>query len=84
MKMGFDQIVRATPAIVKNIRATLIYTLAGSLPFASILAPKFGIAITEYGSWIGFSILGIKAVSMLFGVTDGEVESEKQKELPPQ
>ena len=84
MKIGLDQIVRATPAIVKNIRATLIYTLAGSLPFASVLAPKFGIAIVDYGTWVGFIILGIKALSMLFGVKDEEVEQEKKESLPPQ
>lgn len=84
MKIGLDQIVRATPAIVKNIRATLIYTLAGSLPFATILAPKFGLAVVDYASWVGFAILATKALSMLFGVKDEEVEQEKKASLPPQ
>lgn len=72
MKIGINQIIKGTPAVVRHIRSVIVYTIAGSLPFATILARKFGIAVEDYAMYAGFAMLLAKSVSMLFGVTDEE------------
>ena len=70
MELGLPQLLKKTPAAIRQIRATLIYTIAGTLPFTGTLAAKFGLTPLEYAEWCGLLILGVKAISMLFGVSD--------------
>lgn len=79
--IGFDQILKKTPAVVKHIRATLIYTITGSIVFASKLAPKFGLTPLDYAEWCAISIFIVKAVSMLFGVSDKKEVEQATKVL---
>lgn len=72
MKIGINQIVKGTPAVVRHIRSVIVYTIAGSLPFASILAKKFGIAVEDYAMYAGLAMLIAKSISQLFGVSDEE------------
>ena len=70
MNVGLNQFNKETPKVIKRVRDAFIYTAAGSLPFAGILSPKLGLSIEDYGGWVGFLILGIKGLSMCFGVND--------------
>lgn len=70
MPFGLTQIIKETPRIIKNLRDTLIYTVAGSLPFAKILADKWGMTVEDYALYAGLVILLSKAIAMLFGVKD--------------
>ena len=76
--VGLDQILNKTPAVIKHIRATIIYTIAGSLAFTGTLSTKFGMTPLEYAEWCGIIILIVKAISMLFGVSD---EKEVQQAI---
>jgi len=78
MNVGISQFRKDTPKIVKRFRDAFIYTAAGSLPFASILAPKFSTSIEDYGTWVGFLILAAKGVSMFFGVNDEPTSTETE------
>ena len=78
---GLGQIMSTTPTIVRRLRAAIIYMIAGSLAFVTILAPKFGLSGEDYAQWCGFIILGVKGVSMLFGVSDDEVVSEARAKI---
>jgi len=79
MKMGWSVIFAETPKIVRRIRSAFVYTLAGSLPFANIIAPKFNIEVLDYGTYVGLAMLLAKGLSSLFGVTDEETDILNQK-----
>ena len=68
----WQAILNATPKIVKRVRDTIIYLIAGSLGFTPILAPKFNLDAEAFAMWSGLAILFTKGISMLFGVTDAE------------
>lgn len=73
MPFGWTQIRNETPRVVKNLRDTLVYTIAGSLPFAKVLADRWGITVEDYAMYAGLVILLSKAVGMLFGVKDENI-----------
>lgn len=70
MGVGFDQITKDTPKIVRRVRGAIIYTLAGSLPMSKEISSLIGIDPVKYGTLVGIGILVTKGVSMLFGVDD--------------
>ena len=67
---GVDQINNEPPKFIKRLRSAATMGLAGSLPFAATIAPKFGTDVETYGSWVGIGILAVRSISMLFGVED--------------
>ena len=68
MKVGLPEAFKETPLLIRRIRSAIVYTLAGSLPFAEIIAPKLGIDILHYGSYVGLAMLVTKGISSIFGV----------------
>lgn len=83
MNFGWSVLFRETPKIVRRIRSAVVYTLAGSLPFANIIAPKFNIEVLDYGTYVGLAMLLAKGLSSLFGVTDEEADIINQKGTTP-
>jgi hypothetical protein len=77
--IGIEQIWKKTPDVIRKIRATLIYTIAGSLPFTATLSEKFGTTPLGYAEWCGIAILLVKAISMFFGVSDEEEVQQAYK-----
>lgn len=76
MPFGWTQVKKETPRIIKNFRDTLVYTVAGSLPFAKVLADKWGMTVEDYAMYAGLVILLSKAVAMLFGVKDEQAVAQ--------
>lgn len=72
MSFGVSSLKKTTPQIVKNIRDSIIYAIAGCLAFTSILAPKLGMDGTDFATWNGFIIFGVKVIAKFFGVNDEE------------
>jgi hypothetical protein len=77
--VGFKQVWKKTPDVIKNVRATLIYTIAGSLHFTATLSETFGTTPLGYAEWCGIAILLVKAISMFFGISDEEEVQEAYK-----
>lgn len=78
---GVTQFMQHTPTIVKRLRDAIIYLVAGSLAFVTILAPKFGVTPADFAQWSAFIILGVKTVSMMFGVSDDEALAQLQDKV---
>lgn len=78
---GLGQLMQATPTIVKRLRDALLFMIGGSLAFVTILAPKFNVSPTDFAQWSGFAVLGVKGLSMLFGVPDEEVLQKVQDKI---
>jgi len=78
MKIGLTEIMNETPKIIRRIRSVIIYTLAGSLPFASYLAGKLNLTLDEYTSVVGIAMLLVRGASSLFGVNDEEQQVLRQ------
>jgi hypothetical protein len=70
MGVGFDQLTKDTPKVIRRARGAIIYTLAGSLPMSSEISSLIGIDAVRYGTLVGIAILITKGVSMFFGVED--------------
>ena len=69
---GIPSLKKTTPQIVKNIRDSIIYAIAGCLAFAPILAPRFHVDGIDFAMWNGFIIFIVKVVAKFFGVSDEE------------
>lgn len=77
MQVDLKNVLKETPKVVRRIRSVVIYTIAGSLPFAKILSEKVGVTVEDYAMYAGFAMLLTRAFSMLFGVTEDDAGVDK-------
>ena len=78
---GLGQLMQTTPTIVKRLRDMLMFIIAGSLAFVSILAPKFHVNAEDFAQWAGLLLLLVRGISMFFGVPDEQVVAKLQDKI---
>ncbi len=81
MNVGLSQILNHTPTIVKRLRDGLIVLIGGALVATSVMAPLFHVTAEAFAVWCGFSVIGVKAISTMFGVTDEEALDKLQDKV---
>lgn len=70
-----------TPPLIKRIRDGLLFIVAGSLTSTPFLAPLFSITEGQYAALAGITIILIRGVSMMIGVTDEEAVEIAKKTI---
>lgn len=81
MNIGLGQIMAHTPTIVKRVRDGVIVLIGGALVATSVMAPMLHMTGEAFATWCGFAVIGVKALSTMFGVTDEEALAKLQDKV---
>lgn len=80
MAVGFDQVQRATPTIVRRVRDAFMGFFVTMLPFGVDIAQYLNITISQFNLLIAVALASVRAIASCFGISD-ETELQRAKDV---